>query len=339
VVDLRRWGAMFNRPLAHVTFKRFSGFEMPEPAAIRTLGRHDYIVTDRSVGGDAPKDFIGVYEPGHAHRNRPGKWPTYIAKVGHQWYPAESITEQLMTVIGQTLGLRMAQSKLVIADRQIRFMSKYFLAKDQSLDHGAQIVAGYLADESFVKDVEAQGVERDIFTFQVLCDAIRTRFPPNHLEILRDFVRMIAFDALVGNQDRHLYNWGVISDARGPSVPRFSPIYDTARGLFWNTDEDGLASYQRSETLDKYIRKSTPLIGWDSAQARTPNHFDLVQHVVECKPEYRPVLAVLGGPIALASVGKQIDRKFGNLLSVPRLDLIKECLRRRFELFTTAVGV
>jgi hypothetical protein len=331
---------MFARPLIHVLIRRYSGFEVPNlPALIRPLERYDYVVKDQPVGGDAPKDFIRLYEPPHAHGNRPAKWPAYIAKVGHQYYPAESITEQLMTVVGDALGIRMAKSKLVIADGQIRFLSRYFLRKDQSLDHGAQIVAGYLADEQFVKAVEAQGVERDIFTFQVLCEAIRTRFPANHAGILRDFVRMIGFDALVGNQDRHLYNWGVVSDARGPSVPRFSPIYDTARGLFWNTTEEGLAAYQRKESLERYIRKSTPLIGWDSTEARTPNHFDLVRHVVECKPEYVPVLRALGGPMALTNVGKQIDRKFGELLSVRRIGLIKECLARRFELYAAAVAV
>lgn len=49
---------------------------------------------------------------------------------------------------------------------------------------------------------------------------------------------MLVFDAIVGNNDRHFYNWGVIVDLKGMKPPRFSPVYDTARGLFWNQSEE-----------------------------------------------------------------------------------------------------
>ena len=340
-LDASRWGHLFERKLTKAEIKHRSGFEVDRlQGVIAPLRKSYYYVKDQPVGGDAPKDFIRVYEPGEGRRNSPRDWPAHIAKVGHKWYPAESITEQLMTVIGETLGIRMAQSQLALGEGQIRFLSRYFLGKDESLDHGAQIVAGYLADEPFVKAIEAQGIERDIITFQDLCDAIRTRFPSNYREILPDFVRMIGFDALVGNQDRHLYNWGVISDTRGVRPPRFSPIYDTARGLFWNESEVGLARFGRSETaLDKYIRTASPLIGWDLRSGEIPNHFGLIRTVITCDAYYGPVLEPMGGPKALASIGKQIDEKFSRLLSEPRRHLIKECLRRRFELYEAALGL
>jgi len=244
-----------------------------------------------------------------------------------------------MTVVGESLGINMAKSQLALGEGQVRFLSRYFLGKDESLDHGAQIVAGYLADEPFVKAVEAQGIERDIITFRDLCDAITTLFPTNYPEILVDFVRMIGFDALVGNQDRHLYNWGVISDTRGVRPPRFSPIYDTARGLFWNQSEAGLARFEKSEAaFDKYVRSASPLIGWDFRPGEIPNHFGLIRNVITCDPTYRSVLQSLGGSRALAKVGKQIDANFDRILSEPRRSLIKECLRRRFALYEDALG-
>ena len=48
--------------------------------------------TNEPVAGDAPKDFIRVYdyEPGQpGNPNNPDSWPAYIAKVGHKWYPGE----------------------------------------------------------------------------------------------------------------------------------------------------------------------------------------------------------------------------------------------------------
>ena len=94
--------------------------------------------------------------------------------------------------------------------------------------HGAQIFAGYLADDSdFVRQVEEQDMAQEIFTFQVVEAAVRNRFPPQADTILQDFVRLIAFDAVAGNNDRHFFNWGVITQITGARPPRFSPILPT----------------------------------------------------------------------------------------------------------------
>lgn len=85
-----------------------------------TLERVDFL----SITGDAPKDFItdSEYRPGH--RSRRQRRESYIAKVGSKYYPIESITEQLITQLGQIFGLSIAESKLRIVDGQVRFMSK-----------------------------------------------------------------------------------------------------------------------------------------------------------------------------------------------------------------------
>ncbi|MBC8883138.1 hypothetical protein H9X57_06230 [Flavobacterium piscinae] len=51
---------------------------------------------------------------------------------------------------------------------------------------------------------------------------------------------MLLFDALTGNNDRHYYNWGVISHIKNEHKPYFSPVYDTARGLLWNDSDKKL---------------------------------------------------------------------------------------------------
>jgi HipA-like C-terminal domain len=48
-------------------------------------------------------------------------------------------------------------------------------------------------------------------------------------QLLRDFARLMVFDAWIGNGDRHPGNWGVL---RHPNRgPRLAPIYDTAACL------------------------------------------------------------------------------------------------------------
>jgi hypothetical protein len=266
----------------------------------------------------------------------PPSWPAYIAKVGHKWYPAESVTEQLMTRLGETLELRMANSRLMICDGQIRFLSRYFLQREESLVHGAEILGGYLADEKFVAAVGEEKLEQDVFTFNVFCEAMRARFPANANDILMEFVRMIGFDAIAGNQDRHLYNWGVIVHPTAVRPPRFSPIFDTARGLFWNEPESQLARFDSDQSLRGYVEKAQPLIGWEG-EAQV-NHFSLVRHVADHDPRYRAALAHLCPSGTDERIGELLEKEFKPLFSSQRRTLIKRCLALRLELFLASVG-
>ena len=103
-----------------------------------------------SIPGDAPKDFItdSEYRPGH--RSRRQRRESYIAKVGSKFYPLESITEQLNTRVGQAFELNIAESKLRVIGGQVRFMSKYFLDRqNEQLTHGAEIFELSLGKENY----------------------------------------------------------------------------------------------------------------------------------------------------------------------------------------------
>ncbi|MEM7657180.1 MAG: hypothetical protein AAF399_13685, partial [Bacteroidota bacterium] len=123
-----------------------------------------YLLLNNAIGGDAPKDFIQVYQYGIGRKNTPSTWPRYIAKVGHKWYPMESITEHLLNEIGNALGVRMAESLLRMAHGQLRFLSRFFLKKNQSLTHGAEIYSAYLGeqDQTFVDEIERQNLSSSL---------------------------------------------------------------------------------------------------------------------------------------------------------------------------------
>jgi hypothetical protein len=264
-------------------------------------------------------------------------WPAYIAKVGHQFYPAESLTEQLMTRIGESFGVDVARSRLMVCDGQLRFLSRHFLGgEDEILTHAAQILAGHLSDESFVERVAENKVEKEIFTFQVLCAAICDRFPASHSEILLGLVEMIGFDALVGNNDRHLYNWGVIESLTGSFPARFSPVFDTARGLFWNIQEHKLAGRSSASALASYVKGTVPRIGWDG-EVRDIDHFELVGLVARHSPVYSERLKSLANPQALKESLAVVETEFRRTFSDQRRELIKRCLSMRFERFCNAL--
>ena len=296
------------------------------------------------MDGDAPKNFIRVYTYGQARRDAPHKWPAHIAKVGHKWYPNESITEHLLTRIGELLGLRMAKSSLLSVLGQVRFLSQYFLGPKQNLVHGTEIFAGYLEDEVFVKEVERAGADRDLFTFQFVHKAIRSEFPDQESSIMEAYTRMLVFDAIVGNNDRHHYNWGVVVHPHPDHTPYFSPVYDSARGLFWNDPEEKLQGIEQDldpnrlpAFLDRYIIKSRPKTGWDGKD--NLNHISLIGNIYQAYPDLRSTLANLCRPQLVQKVRDVLDSEFSPLMSALRRRMILRCLQRRLELLSNALQV
>ena len=319
-----------------------SGFEINVDCVLPPL-RKGYYYRDANqvIPGEAPKDFIRAYRYGAADRSRPRRWPAYIAKVGHKWYPNESITEHLLTRVGQIIGLQMAESSLVSVHGQVRFLSKYFLEPNQSLVHGAEIFAGYLGDDEFIEEVDRHGATQDIFTFQFICEAIREQFPDRSCPILANYARMLAFDAIVGNNDRHHYNWGVVVHERRLHEPYFSQIYDSARALFWNESESKLEEIvkdpdRKSSFIRRYVDKSRPMTGWEGEQ--NPNHFDLIRKIAEYCPDFRRILTNIRLDQFSRRVRQTLNCEFKSLMSSIRREMIEHCLRHRLELFNQAIG-
>ncbi|MCY4560745.1 MAG: hypothetical protein OXC03_00190 [Flavobacteriaceae bacterium] len=79
-------------------------------------------------------------------------------------------------------------------------------------------------------------------------------YPNEYVNILNNLFHLIIFDALTGNNDRHYYNWGVITHLKDEHLPYFSPVYDSARGLWWNTSDEKIIS------LHKGLMKKTQLL-------------------------------------------------------------------------------
>lgn len=153
---------------------------------------------------------------------------------------------------------------------------------------------------------------------------------------------MLLFDALVGNNDRHFYNWGVIRHIESKHEPYFSPIYDTARGLFWNEPEKKIVALyndkKRFDTyLSKYCKNSRPKVGWEGVN--NINHFQLVHDI------YRYEIGISRNEINelfLASrfeeLIESVDFYMSDILSVERTKLILECLRYRYTEISKLIG-
>ena len=228
--------------------------------------------------------------------------------------------------------MRIADSKLRIVDGQVRFMSKYFLNRNtEQLTHGAEIFELILGKDNY-RELAEQKRESEFFSFQMTEEAVRFSFPEHTRKIMRGLVEMLTFDALIGHNDRHPYNWGVLVPLYKKRPPRFAPVYDTARALFWNVPERRVRQMLTDHMqFVKYVKSCEPPFGWD--QQAQIDFFRLVGLIWESNKAYRPHIEKFLPDILLRQVFEMIDREFGKLLSAERRQLIKECLKVRHHFF------
>lgn len=308
--------------------------------SIEHLKKKNYLILDTPLDGDAPKEFIKVYEYNkHSgiKRNNPSTWIPYIAKTGEKWYPHESVIEYMINRIGQELGMCMNEVALYKINGQIRFLSRYFLKKNESLTHGAEICGEYLDDIDFAKEIaNHKPTSRKLFTFEFVTNAIKHKFKDESHSILQDLVKMIIFDALVGNNDRHFYNWGVITTLKKLSgKARLSPIYDSARGLLWNFNEFTINKYLKGrksngKQFDNYIYKACPRISIEGNSEI--NHFDLVRYLKkENTSNFKLIIDTLSSMEQEKRVLNMLKNEFYPMFSKDRCLLISQIIETRFK--------
>ncbi|HBR58060.1 MAG TPA: hypothetical protein DEA22_11440 [Blastocatellia bacterium] len=279
------------------------------------------------IPGDAPKDFIydREYRPGHRSRQHPTD--KFIAKVGSKYCPLESVTEHIITRIGQCFGLCIADSKLRTIEGQVRFLSRYFLKVGEQLTHGAEIYEYSLGKENYA-ELSEQKLEANYFTFQMTYEAIKVLFQGDETRIIRGYVEMLTFDAIIGHNDRHPYNWGVIVPLKKTRKPHFAPVFDTARALFWNIPEKRVVQMLTdNRQFETYIDECNPPIGWDGKKGVA--FFELIGLIWDEFPFLRENINKFLNADTLNKIEKILDDEFGDLLSHDRRKLIMKCLHQR----------
>lgn len=305
--------------------------------AIKLLKEDDYyIIHDYPLDGNAPKQFIRAYfykEDSVIRKINRSSWPFYIAKTAEKWYPHESIMEFMINRIGQILELNINEVELVIANGQIRFLSKYFKKRTEKLIHGAEICGQHLGDLELANQIaNNKNTARELFTFEFIRDSIRSVFPNDFERLILDLVKMLVFDCIVGNNDRHFYNWGVIQTLRKTSInPTFAPIYDSARGLLWNFSDNTLKTKSKfgNKEIDSYIEQASPRISIDDNISA--NHFQLIDVIRRYNSEYNQIVYEMSDQKNEEKILKTLTREFYPFFIPERSKLITLILSKRFQ--------
>jgi hypothetical protein len=302
---------------------------------------HFQVVEGISVRGATEKDVL----------KDPDSGLVYIAKLGGRNNDLEVMTEYAIYLIGRSLGISVANARIARYHGRLRFLSEYFLDVNASeeLVHGMQLFSD-LYDESTVSEVLKDELrEQRLFSVQ----AVKAAFGAHYLEygahveeeLFRGFVSMLAHDAIIGVQDRHHENWGVIvrREVSG-TLPRFAPLYDSARGLFCNTTDVQLTRYAGRDGLQRlngYVARARPLVGFDALQPvkgrAFVTHDQLLAAVFRGYPNQRERITSILDAYDWQRVRANLTEELGGLCVAHRKALILSCLRRRIRAIRRAI--
>jgi hypothetical protein len=300
----------------------------------------DYTVVKIGVGGATEKDVLQAPDG-----------TRYIAKLGGRNSDLEVITEYAIFLIGRTLGVRLADGSVAHYHGQLRFLSRVFLRTDipQELVHGMQLF-NELYDEGTVQQaLKDELTEQSMFSVQ----RIKAAFGAHYIqygseiedELFGDFVAMLTHDALIGVQDRHHENWGVIVQRDVAGIrPRFAPLYDSARGLFCNVPNAQLGRFltrEGSQRLDGYVARARPLVGFEGLNPQNSRkyitHDQLVSAVYDAYPGHRVRIDGVLGAYDWRQVRSVLREELGPYCNGQRTALILTCLRRRLKALRRAI--
>lgn len=324
-------------------FKRWMYFEQTGSHVSKSIKSKDHFKTvieeSASLLGEAPKKIL----KSPSEDRYLFKEPKVKGGTCHGF--KETITELLMTRISSKLT-KTAESAIAKYQGRIGFLSKIFISREhgERLIHGVEIFSKLYGDDGISEIQSDREKQRRFYSVEHVVEALGQYLSPEFesseiKSIVNDFYLMLLVDAFVGNMDRHAENWGLIE--RRKSNQRkisFAPIFDTARGLFWNThlirlSEQFLINGSPDRLrITKYANKSSGLISLDGNPNTT--HLDIVHYIKVKSPK---VYACFASRLHALDIQKELAQ-FSKFFSPHRRLAIESLLNYRKEIILNVVA-
>jgi hypothetical protein len=101
------------------------------------------------------------------------------------------------------------------------------------------------------------------------------------------WARTLAFDALIGNTDRHPDNWGILArvNAQNKRSFRLAPVFDNGTSLAYERTEKSLAENWDNNRLAAYVDRGKHHCGWMRSQDAPAGHISLCEIFAGAYPE------------------------------------------------------
>ena len=118
-------------------------------------------------------------------------------------YKSEFWSEVVASEVGRFLGLNVLEYNIAKHGNDVGCISESMNTEEECLTEGISLLTGY--DNTYNPEDKSS---YSAYTFQFIKSAIDSY---DFDESIRDIIKTIIFDSIVGNSDRHQENWGFIT--------------------------------------------------------------------------------------------------------------------------------
>lgn len=188
-------------------------------------------------------------------------------KENYNW--SEACSEKMAYEIAKILNYKCAKIELAYDDEKNLGVLNYYFTKDNSLHN------------DFVAYLNNNQKDRNCFytikNIKYILDNLDKK-------LFKDFIKIMVFDALIGEQDRHEENWGITETNGKYSI---SPLYDNGASLLKKFQNDNTFKkyYNHIKDFDKYIKRSGTYIYKENSNEKY-KHFELIEYLLCNYPFY-----------------------------------------------------
>lgn len=238
----------------------------------------------------------------------------------------DHVSEKLASDIARLVMLPCADVELGRYKGNQGSMSYLINARNEVLIEGIsfinQIYPDYNAQEMYDKSVN------EYYSLEMLVKTIEK------YGLLTDLLKMLVFDYLIGNSDRHQNNWALIQDSNGNL--KFSPLYDNSSSLCCYVKENDIPNILGRD-LNR-IRalvdtKSRSIVRLDKKAKRTPRHYEVLSYIWEnYNKEIAGFVELIKVEINETAVNKILSKYPEDILNNDRKILIKKFLAEKVKL-------
>lgn len=164
----------------------------------------------------------------------------------------EDVNEIIAAKIAMLLKIKTVQAEIAYRHGKRGCLMLHFI-KQYEADHG-EPGASLLVMELEQSYTSLQNSLSDSATLTHECFTFIQNFS-TFSTIKQEFINMMqVFDILIGNQDRHPYNWQMLFKK---GIPFFGPLYDNGASLGWQLDDKQLMELNEFEPkMNRYFKNT-----------------------------------------------------------------------------------
>lgn len=240
----------------------------------------------------------------------------------------ENVSEKIAELIAEELKLPHARIGIGSYQGEMGCLSYNILKNNQIMSEGVSYISRKYPqyDSESGKDMETG----KYYSLEMILDSLGCD------ELKNNFFRIVIFDFIIGNSDRHSSNWAIIKNKSGNET--LAPLYDNGSSLCALICEDDIDSYLGNDKMRFHSlvdSKSRTLVRIDANSKKIPTHKCVIEYLHD--KYYKETKDFVEEALRILNEQKieNILRKVKKYVSLKRIELLRRYLLEKMNILKT----